>query len=68
MSDNKKEFVVSGVRAIIKKDGKWWIGWIEEMPGINCQEKTKKELLETLKISLAEMINMNKRRCDERSR
>ncbi|MCI4626085.1 MAG: hypothetical protein L3V56_09010 [Candidatus Magnetoovum sp. WYHC-5] len=27
--------------AIIKQDGDWWIGWIEEMPGVNCQESTK---------------------------
>lgn len=22
--------------AIIKQDGPWWIGWIEEIPGVNC--------------------------------
>lgn len=25
--------------AIIKKDGDGYIGWIEEIPGVNCQEK-----------------------------
>ena len=38
--------------AVIKQDGKWWIGWIEEVPGVNCQEKTYEELLESLKITL----------------
>ena len=35
--------------ALIKQDGDWWIGWIEEIPGVNCQEATYEELLETLK-------------------
>ena len=24
--------------AVIKQDAEWWIGWIEEVPGVNCQE------------------------------
>ena len=27
--------------AIIKNIDDWWVGWIEEVPGVNCQEKTK---------------------------
>ena len=38
--------------AIVKQDGDWWIGWIEEIPGTNCQEKSREELLESLKIVL----------------
>jgi predicted RNase H-like HicB family nuclease len=26
--------------AVIKLEDDWWIGWIEEVPGVNCQEKT----------------------------
>lgn len=40
--------------AVIKKDGDWWIGWIEEVSGVNCQEKSKKELLDSLKSALRE--------------
>jgi predicted RNase H-like HicB family nuclease len=40
--------------AVIKQAGAWWIGWIEEVPGVNCQERTRAELLETLRITLAE--------------
>ena len=40
--------------AVVKQDGDWWIGWIEEVPGVNCQERTKDELLETLKVTLEE--------------
>lgn len=42
--------------AIIKQDGVWWIGWIEEIPGVNCQEKTYDDLIDTLKITLKEAI------------
>ena len=46
--------------AVIKQDGGWWIGWIEEVPGVNCQEATRDELLETLKITLKEILEINK--------
>ena len=47
--------------AVIKQSGQWWIGWIEEVPGVNCQEPTKKELLETLKVTLREAVELNRR-------
>jgi predicted RNase H-like HicB family nuclease len=47
--------------AIIKKNTDWWIGWIEEFPGVNCQEKSHDELIETLKITLKEAIELNKK-------
>jgi hypothetical protein len=28
--------------AVIKQDGDWWIGWIEEISGVNCQERPAK--------------------------
>lgn len=43
-------------RAVIKSEGDWWIGWIEEIPGVNCQEPTREKLLETLKITLTEAL------------
>ncbi len=46
--------------AVIKQDENWWIGWIEEIPGINCQERTRNELLETLKITLEEALEFNR--------
>jgi len=42
--------------AIIKKDGKWWIGWIAEIQGVNCQERTRKKLMESLRETLGEAI------------
>jgi predicted RNase H-like HicB family nuclease len=46
--------------AIIKQSGLWWIGWIAEIPGVNCQEPTKEELLETLKVTLQEALEFNR--------
>jgi predicted RNase H-like HicB family nuclease len=46
--------------AITKKDGDWWIGWIEEVPGVNAQEKTKEELLASLKEILVEALEFNR--------
>ena len=45
--------------AILKRDGDWWIGWIEEVPGVNCQEKTREELLESLSVTLKEALEFN---------
>jgi len=46
--------------AVIKQDGDDWLGWIEEVPGVNCQEKTQEDLIETLKITLREAIELNR--------
>lgn len=46
--------------AVVKQDGDWWVGWIEEIPGVNCQEKTREDLLDTLKITLKEALELNK--------
>jgi predicted RNase H-like HicB family nuclease len=46
--------------AVVKQEGDWWIGWIEEVPGVNCQEKTRAALLESLRVTLAEAIDFNR--------
>ena len=50
----------STFNAVIKQDGKWWIGWIEEIQGVNCQESSREELLECLKITLKEALAFNR--------
>lgn len=56
---------MSEYTAIVKQDGDWWIGWIEELPGVNCQESSRDALLETLRITLHEALEAN--RADARS-
>ena len=46
--------------AIIKRQGNWWIGWIEEVPGVNCQERSRKELIESLRVTLHQAIELNR--------
>ena len=46
--------------AVVKQSENWWIGWIEEVPGVNCQEKTKEELMKNLSITLREAIELNR--------
>ncbi len=56
---------MSEYTAIVKQSGEWWIGWIEEVPGVNCQEPTREELIKTLRITLHEALEAN--RADARS-
>jgi predicted RNase H-like HicB family nuclease len=46
--------------AVTKRDGDWWIGWIGEVPGVNCQERTREELLDSLKATLTEALQFNR--------
>jgi predicted RNase H-like HicB family nuclease len=46
-------------RAIIKKSGEWWIGWLIDLPGVNAQEKTIEKLIESLKIGAQDMLSTN---------
>jgi predicted RNase H-like HicB family nuclease len=46
--------------AVIRRDGRWWIGWVEEVPGVNSQGETREELLSNLREALNEAIEMNR--------
>ncbi len=46
--------------AVLKQDSGWWIGWIEEVPGVNCQEATREELVESLRDTLREALEFNR--------
>lgn len=44
-------------RAVIKRSGEWWIGWLIDLPGVNAQEKTKVELIESLRVGAEDMLD-----------
>ncbi|MDO8466776.1 MAG: type II toxin-antitoxin system HicB family antitoxin [bacterium] len=46
--------------AVYKKDGRFYIGWIEEVPGVNTQGRTLKKLKENLKEALLLVLETNK--------
>lgn len=60
MESQKVNVMTTSYTAVIKQEGKWWIGWVEEVPGVNCQETTREDLLESLRVTLAEAIEMNR--------
>lgn len=43
-------------RAVIRKSGNWWIGWLIDLPGVNAQERTREEVLESLRIGAQDML------------
>jgi predicted RNase H-like HicB family nuclease len=46
--------------AIVQQHGDWWIGWVEEVPGVNSQGQTRDELLDNLRDALEEALEMNR--------
>jgi predicted RNase H-like HicB family nuclease len=46
--------------AVVRRDGQWWIGWVEEIQGVNSQGKTREELLDNLRSALKEILEFNR--------
>lgn len=46
--------------AVVRRDGRWWIGWVEEIPGVNSQGETRAELLDNLRSALREILEINR--------
>lgn len=46
--------------AVYEKRGKWYLGWVEEISGVNTQGKTLKETKENLKEALFLILETNK--------
>ena len=45
--------------ALIRQSEGWWIGWILEVRGVICQERTRSELLDTLQVTLREILEFD---------
>ena len=45
--------------ALIQRDGDWWIGWVKEVAGVNAQERSRRELLASLRYALKDMLELN---------
>ncbi len=46
--------------AVVKEEEGTWVGWIEEVPGVNCQEYSREELIQSLRVTLKEAIEFNR--------
>ena len=52
--------MVKQFTAIYKKSGRWYLGWVEEIPGVNTQGRTLKEVKENLKEALLLILETNR--------
>lgn len=46
--------------SVIEKRGKWYVAYVEEIPGVNTQGKTLTEARRNLKEALAMVIEANR--------
>jgi predicted RNase H-like HicB family nuclease len=46
--------------AVFEKDGDWWMGWVEELPGANTQGATLDEARENLKEAVQMVLEANR--------
>jgi len=56
----KHWFMKRAFTAVIEQDEGWWIGWVEEIPGVNSQGKTRRELMKHLRSALKEALEFNR--------
>ena len=45
--------------AVIQHDQEWWVGWVKEIRGVNAQERTREEVLVSLRYALEDMLELN---------
>ena len=55
MPKNERQFT-----AVFRKTGKWYLAWIEEIPGVNTQGKSLKEAKENLREALHLILETNR--------
>jgi predicted RNase H-like HicB family nuclease len=46
--------------AVIEQRGDWYVGYVEEIPGVNTQGRTMKEVRQNLKEALRLVIEANR--------
>ena len=54
--------------AVFEKDGDWWVGFVEELPGANTQGRTLEEVRENLKEAIVLVIEANREITQEETR
>jgi predicted RNase H-like HicB family nuclease len=45
---------------VVEKRGKWYIGYVEEIPGVNTQGRTLKEVRENIREALCIILEANR--------
>ena len=52
--------MVNQFTAVFEKDGNWWMGYVEELPGANTQGATIEEARENLKEAIQMVLEANR--------
>ena len=56
----KKQTIRRVFTAVFEKHGKWYVGYVEEIPGVNTQGKTLAEARKNLREALALILETNR--------
>ncbi len=48
-------------QAVFEKHGKWYVGYVPELPGVNAQERTLKGARKSLGVALRELADLDPR-------
>lgn len=60
-SGNQTHVETSGpFTAVYQREGEWWIGFVEELPGANAQERTLEEVREGLREAVSDVLEANR--------
>ncbi len=51
--------MISTFTSVFEQEGKWWIGYVEELPGTNTQGETLVEARENLKEAVQLIVEVN---------
>jgi predicted RNase H-like HicB family nuclease len=54
--------------AVFQRRGKWWVGYVEELPGANTQGRTLRAARENLKEALQLILETNRELTRKESR
>jgi predicted RNase H-like HicB family nuclease len=52
--------MINQFTAVFEKDGNWWMGYVEELPGANTQGATIDEARENLKEAIQMVLEANR--------
>ena len=55
MKQKKRSFT-----AVISREDDWWVGFIIEIAGVNCQARTRRELMADLRSALKEALEIRR--------
>jgi len=57
--------MVNTFTAVFARDGEWWIGYVEELPGANTQGKTLDEARANLREAIQLVLEANREQAQQ---